>query len=91
MIFFGLVHMAFSHSLVFISNYFVYLSARFLVGGSAHCLFAILSISALEVVPIHKRATTMCVLQIGWNVGYTLLALLAYNLRSAADLQVLPV
>ena len=55
LIFVGLVHIICAHSLALITNYYLYLAIRFLVGGSAHAVFAIATIIVLEVVPIQRR------------------------------------
>ena len=85
---FTLILLTFSHSLAFIDNYTGYLMARFVVGGSAHAIFAVLSVSIIEVVPIERRASTSTVLQFGWIFGNTTLAGLAYFLKNVVDIQV---
>ena len=86
--FFTLILLIFTHSLAFIDNYNGYLIARFIAGGSAHAIFAVLSVSIIEVVPIEKRTLTSTVLQFGWILGNTTLAGLAYFLRNVFDIQV---
>ena len=88
MLVFTLILLVVSHSLAFIDNYTGYLIARCFVGGSAHAIFAVLSISIIEVVPIEKRTLTHTVLQFGWILGNTALAGLAYFLRNVVDIQV---
>lgn len=79
----------FSHSLAFISDYVLYLCARFIVGGSVHALFAIYSIVLIEVVPKVHRTKSQTVLQMGWITGNAVLAVLGYFLRGVGSLQVI--
>ena len=88
LVFFTSMLLIFSHSLAFIDNYTGYLLARCVVGGSAHAIFAVLSVSMIEVVPIGKRTSTMTVLQFGWILGNAVLAGLGYFLKSSFDIQV---
>lgn len=85
---FTLILLIVSHSLAFIDNYTGYLIARCIVGGSAHAIFAVLSVSIIEIVPIEKRSSTMTVLQIGWIIGNGALAGLGYFLKNLVDIQV---
>lgn len=84
---FTLILLIVSHSLAFIDNYTGYLIARCIVGGSAHAIFAVLSVSIIEIVPIDKRSSTMTVLQIGWIIGNGALAGLGFFLKNIVDIQ----
>ena len=87
MLFTGLL-LLFSHTLAFIDNYVIYLMARFIVGGSCHALFAIFSVSVLELMPISKRILAMTVMQIGWIIGNSILSGLGYFLKDVFSFQV---
>ena len=85
---FTAVLLVFAHSLAFIDNYWLYLTARFMVGGAAHAIFAVMSVVILEIVPISYRSFSMAVLQVGWILGNVCLAGLGYLFRDETFFQV---